>query len=167
MKTNLLNQITMLGANSRRWIVSSKTLISSQFFIVLLAFLTTVFSSAAQTDVTSSEHQTSRQMAARMKSSEAKSATASFVATKELEKEINSALNEIRVLLTDDNNKTRFETSFAPEMYRKGEQACPSVDLKNLILGGSSFVATTVISDQELKHALDLLKKTLEFLDIK
>lgn len=149
--------------NNRREVVQ-RTLFRFKFLLFAL-FLS--FSLSAQTEVTSGEHQTSRQMAAAIKSSEAKSSTASYVATKELEKEINSVLNEIRVLLTNDNNKARFETSFAPEMYRKGEQVCPSVSLKNLILGRDTYVATTVVSDQEMKHALDLLKKIAEFLDIK
>lgn len=112
------------------------------------------------------ENNSSRQLSASNKSAETGSPE-SYIATQELEKEINSVLNNIRVLLLDENTKTRFEADFAPEMYREGEQACPSVALKNLILGSDSFVAANAVSYQELRGALELLKKTIEFLDIK
>lgn len=149
--------------NNRREVVQ-RTLFRFKFLLFAL-FLS--FSLSAQTEVTSGEHQTSRQMAAAIKSSDTKPSISSYAATKELEKEINSVLNDIRVRLMDENVKLNFEASFAPEMYRKGEQVCPSVDLKNLILGRDTYVVTTVVSDQEMKHALDLLKKIAEFLDIK
>ncbi len=133
--------------------------------LILLSFFTSKV--YAQTEGKSDGHQSSRQMAASMKYTEAVSSNSSFVATKDLENEINSVLKDIRVLLTESGAKTRFEAEFAPEMYRKGEQACPSVALKNLILGSNAFVATTISSDQELKHALGFLKKSIDFLDIK
>lgn len=133
--------------------------------LFILNFLS--ISASAQNDFGSNNHMTSRKMAAAMKYSDGSSSKSSYVATSELEKEINSVLKDARVLLMDENIKARFETGFAPEMFRKVEQSCPSVDLKNLILGSDTFVASTIVSDQELKHALGLLKKSVDFLNTK
>jgi hypothetical protein len=171
MKKKLHDQFTMLGSNSRRWIVSSKTPKASQFFIVLLTFLATAFSAAAQETNTRSA-----EMSRTAKSSEnSATATASELQLNanrpaeldEFEAKINTLLTLVRAALVVESNAAKFHENLEQSIRMKSEQVCSSIALMDLIKGTAPFTASPESGKQELNYAVDFLSVVLNELSAK
>lgn len=159
MKTNLLKQITILGANSRRWIVSSKSLISSQFFVVLIAFLMSTFAATAQ-EMKTRTAESSRTA----KSASTSSRVEQSALNPELKKlgvKINLLLNEARTQLSEASNKQWFSENLQSSLSAKSAQVCPNIALVDLMLGSQSFILTPEMDKQELLYVIDFLNVSI------
>ena len=149
----------MLGSNSRRWIVGSKFLISSQFLVILIAFITTAFSATAQ--------ETNTPSAERIRTANSAS-TASIVEQaalntelKELGLKINLLLNQVRTQLSEASNKQWFSENLQSSLSAKSAQVCPNIRLLEFMLGNESFVCAPNMEKQELLYAIDFLNVSI------
>ena len=159
MEKKLHDQCTMLGSNSRRWIVGSKFLISSQFLVILIAFITTAFSATAQ--------ETNTPSAERIRTANSAS-TASIVEQaalntelKELGLKINLLLNQVRTQLSEASNKQWFSENLQSSLSAKSAQVCPNIRLLEFMLGNESFVCAPNMEKQELLYAIDFLNVSI------
>ena len=159
MEKKLHDQCTMLGSNSRRWIVGSKFLISSQFLVILIAFITTAFSATAQ--------ETNTPSAERIRTANSAS-TASIVEQaalntelKELGLKINLLLNQVRTQLSEASNKQWFSENLQSSLSAKSAQVCPNIRLFEFMLGNESFVCAPNMEKQELLYAIDFLNVSI------
>lgn len=155
----------MLGANSRRWIVSSKSMTSSQFCIVQIALLTTAFSASAQETNTRSA-----EMSRTAKSSENSATTTASelqlnadrsAVLDEFEVKINTLLKEVRNQLLEVSNAQWFEENLQNSLRMKSAQACPNIGLIGLIKGNEPFVSTSKMDKQELLYAIEFLNVSI------
>lgn len=165
MKTNCVNQLTRLNTSSLRWIVSSKSVIPSQLFTVLLTFFVSVFTATAQ-ETNTRPAETSRTV----KSNENSAATT--VSELELnadrpaelavfEAKINTLLALVRAELVLESNAVRFHENIEQTIRMKSEQVCPSIALVDLIKDSAPFTATPETGMQELRSAVDFLSVVL------
>lgn len=171
MKTNLPNQITVPDASSLRWIVSSKTLISSQLFFVLIAFFMSVFTATAQeTNARSAE------MSRTAKSSENSATTTASerqlnaehpAELAEFETKINTLLTLVRAALVVESNAAKFHENLEQPIRMKSQQVCLSIGLMDLIKGSAPFTASPETEKQELSYAVDFLSVVLNELSAK
>ena len=149
----------MLGANSRRWTVSSKTLISSQFFVILIAFITTAFSATAQETNTPSAERSRTANSASTASTVEQSALNPEL--KELGIKINLLLNQVQNQLGDASNKQWFSENLQSSLTAKIAQVCPNIRLLEFMLGNESFVCAPNMEKQELLYAIDFLNVSI------
>lgn len=149
----------MLGSNSRRWIVSSKFLISSQFFVILIAFITTAFSATAQETNTPSAEMSRTANSASTASTVEQSALNPEL--KELGIKINLLLNQVRTQLADASNKQWFSENLQSSLSAKSAQVCPNTALVDLMLSSQSFILTQDMDKQELLHVIDFLNVSI------
>ena len=149
----------MLGSNSRRWIVSAKTLISSQFFVVLIAFLTSAFSATAQETNTPSAERSRTANSASTASTVEQSALNPEL--KELGIKINLLLNQVRTQLADASNMQWFSENLQSSLTAKIAQVCPNIRLLEFMLGNESFVCAPNMEKQELLYAIDFLNVSI------
>lgn len=171
MKKKLHDQLSMLGSNSRRWIVSEESLISSQFFVVLIAFLMSAFAATAQETITRSAEKN------RTSKSTENSATTAVSDVQlnanlsaeldELEVKINSLLTPVRTALVVESNATKFHENLKQSIRMKSEQVCPSIALMDLINGSEPFTASPNTGKQELSYAVEFLSVVLNELSAK
>ena len=161
----------MLGSNSRRWIVSSKILISAPLFSVLVAFLMSAFAATAQ-EVNTRPAEMSRTA----KSSENNSITADSELQLNIhrptelaksESKINKLLTSVRTALLIESNAVKFHENLEQSIRTESEQVCPVIPLVDLIKGSTLFIASPETDNQELRHAIDLLTILLNELSAK
>lgn len=171
MKKKLHDQLSMLDSNSRRWIVGSTSLILSQLFLVLIAFLTTAFSATAQETNTRSA-----EMSRTAKSSENSATTTASelqlnadrpAELDEFEVKINTLLTSVRTALVVESNAAKFHENLEQSIRMKSEQVCPSIALMDLIKGTAPFTASPETGKQELSYAVDFLSVVLNELSTK
>jgi len=164
MKTNCVNQLARLNS-SPRWIVSSKFLIPSQLFTVILVFFVSVFAATAQ-DMNTRPAETSRTV----KSSDNSAATA--VSELQLnadrpaelavfEAKINNLLSEVRKQLAVASNKEWFRQNLEKSIRDKSEQVCPTIRLLDLMYGDAVFVCAPIQDKQELLCAITFLNLSI------
>jgi hypothetical protein len=159
MKKKLHDQCTMLGSNSRRWIVGSKSLISSQFFVVLTAFLMSAFTATAQEMNTPSAERSRTANNASTPSTVEQSALNPEL--KELGIKINLLLNQVRTQLADASNKQWFSENLQSSLSAKSAQVCPNIALVDLMLSTESFILTPEMDKQELLYVIDFLNVSI------
>ncbi len=159
MKKSLHDQPTKLCFNSRRLIISSTSLMSSQFFVVLIAFLMSAFAATAQEMNTPSvERSRTANNASTSSSVEQSALNPKF---KELEIKINSLLNEARTQLGDASNKQWFSENLQSSLSAKSAHVCPNIPLIDLMLGTQSFILTPEMDKQELFYAIEFLNVSI------
>lgn len=149
----------MLGSNSRRWIVSSKTQISSQFFVILVAFLMSAFAATAQETNTRSAEMSRTAKSASTSSKVEQSALNPEL--KELGIKINLLLNQVRTQLADASKKQWFSENLQSSLSAKSAQVCPNIALVDLMLGTQSFILTQDMDKQELLGVIDFLNVSI------
>lgn len=158
MKTNLLNQITMLGANSRRRIVSSK---NSIFLISLVAISVCSSSKVRAQEVISTER---NERVATTFSAAFPSIGNQSALNPELKKlgvKINLLLNEARTQLSEASNKQWFSENLQSSLSAKSAQVCPNIALVDLMLSSQSFILTQDMDKQELLYVIDFLNVSI------
>ena len=149
----------MLGSNSRRWIVSSKSLISSQFFVILIAFLMSAFAATAQEMNTRPAEMSRTANSASTASTVEQSALNPEL--KELGIKINLLLNQVRTQLGDASNKQWFSENLQSSLSAKSAHVCPNIALVDLMLGTQSFILTSEMDKQELLYVIDFLNVSI------
>jgi hypothetical protein len=159
MKKKLHDQLSMLGSNSRRWIVSSKSLMSSQFFVFLIAFFMSAFGATAQETNTPSAERSRTVNSASTASSVEQSALNPEL--KDLGIKINLLLTQVRAQLADSSNKQWFSENLQSSLSAKSAQVCPNIALVDLMLGTQSFIVTPEIEKQELLYVIDVLNVSI------
>lgn len=171
MKKKLHDQFTMLGSNSLRWIVGSKSLISSQFFAVLTAFLMSAFAATAQ-EMNTRPAEMSRTAKSNENSATTTASELQLYAERptelaEFEAKINTLLTLVRTALAVDASKARFHENLEQSIRMKSEQVCPSIGLMDLIKGTAPFTASPETGKQELSYAVEFLSVVLNELSAK
>lgn len=158
MKTNLLNQIHILGANSRRWTVSSK----NSILVISLVAISVCFSSKVQAQEEISTERNERAATAVSGSAPLKSEQAALnPELKELGLKINLLLNQVRTQLADASNKQWFSENLQRSLSAKSAQVCPNIALVDLMLSSQSFILTPEMDRQELLYVIDFLNVSI------
>ena len=80
---------------------------------------------------------------------------------KELVIKINLLLNQVRNQLQDASNAKWFEENLQNSLRMKSEQACPDVQLLELILGSSPFVCSSKSDKQDMLYAIEFLNVSI------
>jgi hypothetical protein len=158
MKKKLHDQFTMLGSNSRRWIVSSK----NSILLLSLVAICVCFSSKVQAQEEISKERNER--AATAVSGTAPSTVEQSSLNPELKElgiKINLLLNQLQNQLGDASNKQWFSENLQSSLSAKSAQVCPNIALVDLMLSTESFILTPKMDKQELLHAIDFLNVSI------
>jgi hypothetical protein len=159
MKRSLHDQFSMLGYNSRRWIVSSTSLMSSQFFVILIAFFMSAFAATAQEMNTRPAEMSNKANRAPAISRVEQSSLNPEL--KELGIKINFLLNQVSTQFGDASNKQWFSENLQSSLSAKSAQVCPNIALIDLMLGTQSFILTPEMDKQELLYVIDFLNVSI------
>ncbi len=150
MKKKLHDQFSMLGSNSRRWIVSSK----NSMLLLSLVALSVCFSSKVQAQEEISTERNER--AATAVSGTAPDAGVS-TELREVNLKANLLLNELRDLLKYAEKEAKFREGIGAPIVEKTVVLCPSVDLKHLLFGDEITNAVRFADYEEGKNFVSLL----------
>jgi len=132
---------------------------TSQFFVVLIAFLMSAFAATAQESNTRSAERSRTANSASTASTVEQSALNPEL--KELGIKINLLLNQARTQLADVSNKQWFSDNLQSSLIAKSAQVCPNIALVDLMLGTQSFIATPEMEKQELLYFIDFLNVSI------
>lgn len=77
----------------------------------------------------------------------------------------NLLLNELRDLLKDTEKEKIFRESVGPGIIDKSNVLCPSVELKNLLLGDDRSKSVLIHDKAELKTFMNLITEAINFLE--
>ena len=132
---------------------------TSQFFVVLIAFLMSAFAATAQESNTRSAERSRTANSASTASTVEQSSLNPEL--KELGIKINLLLNQVHTQLGDAANKQWFSDNLQSSLIAKSAQVCPNIALVDLMLGTQSFILTQEMDKQELLHVIDFLNVSI------
>lgn len=84
---------------------------------------------------------------------------------RELNLNANLLLNELRQLLKNTEKEMIFRESVGPGIIDKSNVLCPSVELKNLLLGDDRSKSVLIHDKAELKTFMNLITEAINFLE--
>ena len=169
MKKVLFNVENLVS--NRRWIVFSKSLISSQLFVVLIAFFLSANTATAQ-EMNTRPTEKSRAANSSVNSVTTTTSDLQLNANRpselaEFEAKINTLLSLVRASLVVESNAAKFHENLEQSIRMKSEQVCPNIALMDLIKGSTPFTASSEMDKQELLYVIDFLNVVLNELSAK